>query len=43
MIIDTCGNRLRLKVDKLETDISLHDYDFSSENRFSLYGLAQFR
>ncbi|OPL21124.1 hypothetical protein AM593_07886, partial [Mytilus galloprovincialis] len=41
MIVDTCGNRLRLKVDKLETDISLHDYDFESSGKFSLYGLAE--
>ena len=41
MIVDTCGNKLRLKVDKLETDIPLHDYDFESSGKFSLYGLAE--
>ncbi|XP_076085326.1 uncharacterized protein LOC143056125 [Mytilus galloprovincialis] len=41
LIVDTCGNRLRLKVDKLETDISLHAYVFGSSGKFSLYGLAE--
>lgn len=43
MIIDTCGNRLRLKVDKLEFDIPLHDFDYGSSDALSIYGFATLR